>query len=200
MSMCTRGGIVTAKDILDLVSSGLESAAILVGGYWSYHLFWRTRQHKTRASLEQEVLTLPRDDKQTYCKVSLKLTNTGNVAVYPWLSIAEAKRVKTSGEVPELTDGEIAWERIGQTFMAHVEEDFLLEPGESAVWFLDHVLPADLEAVEIYTKVYCGPKAIAKLDITSGLERAEALLRAEGYVWEATSLLDLRVKLQCTMP
>jgi hypothetical protein len=162
------------KDLTDIIQAILTSAAILVGGLWSYLLFVRRRQRYPRASLKHEITHRTIGDGFVLLSVAATITNNGEVLLS--LISAETRVQQVVPPPPELVsaakDGkdpvtkgerEVRWPLLCSRQSRWEKSQFQIEPGESDSIQYDFILNHEVQTVEVYT--YLKNETIRKRNI-----------------------------------
>lgn len=156
--------LCSLKDITDTIQAILTSAAIAVGGIWSYLLFVRTRQKYPRANLKHDLTHRPLGDGFVVLSVKGNISNAGEVL----LSLASAQTrvqqvlpppadlldaVKKAKDPVREGDTEVRWPLLYSRQSKWGKGEFQIEPGESDAIHYDFILNDQVRTVEVYTYV-----------------------------------------------
>lgn len=157
----------TFKQIVDIAGQIIATGAIVVGGLWTYRLFVRQRTGVARANLTQTLHKIPLTETHALVRLDLAVENIGSTPVRPRTAeafvyglrpIADTALVKLNSVRPAQgeTDDTLDWPELAMRDMNLQEEDFSVEPGETAHLWVDFVIPAHTETYQVYSRVDCG--------------------------------------------
>lgn len=173
------------RHLAETLQAVLTSAAIVVGGLWSYLLFVRKRQKYPRASLAHNISHRPLGDGYVLLSVRAGITNAGEVL----LSIVSVEtrlqqvlpppsdliKALKGGQDP-IPEGrtEMDWPLLRSRLSDDKARELQIEPGESDSIQYDFMLDRSVRTVEIYT--YIKNEKVRKRDVG----------------WSVTSLYDIQ--------
>jgi len=166
------------KDLTDIIQAILTSAAILVGGSWSYLLFVRRRQRYPRANLKHEITHRTIGDGFVLLSVAATITNNGEVLLS--LASAETRVQQVVPAPPDLLaaakkgkdpvvegETEVQWPPLCSRRSKWDKDQFQIEPGESDRIQYDFILKDDVITVGVYT--YLKNEKVPKREIGWGV-------------------------------
>lgn len=148
--------------VFGIIEAIVTTAALVVGAYWAFQLFFLQRESVPRVNVHQDIEKLELADGRTLLKVSARLENISKVEVHLQLWCLRADRLlPLSDDSRTFLEGRSAFsesEAPWETRAGHSDGEFgppafnvRLEPGEVdwAVGYL--VIPSGLEVVQIYS-------------------------------------------------
>lgn len=152
------------KDVLEIVNSGVATAAIILGGVWAWLAFFRRRLSFPRACVEHAV-THRRFGASTYLvHVSLIVENRGEVLLRVRSMIVRLQQVLPEppdvlqtvdagqNPVPE-GQREIAWPLLAQCKNKLKNNEHEIEPGETERIECDFFIPDYVRTIEVYSHI-----------------------------------------------
>jgi hypothetical protein len=154
----------------EALANFLQSAAILIGGWWTYRLFVRQRQHRDRANVSHSAVCKVLDDEWVLLRVDICVQNVGQVRITPSRAktivyqvlpvapeLASYIRGDTSEGIRKDLGFELPWPVL-RNQPWKLTQEFWLEPGESDRLFCDFTLPRTVRSVLVLTQLFCGPE------------------------------------------
>jgi len=177
------------KGALESIEALLTSVALLVGGWWTYRTFIRTRLRYPRIDLEQRVSHRHLPDGRVLLRVVVTLKNHGSVLLRVRNGFVRVQQVLPVADIPELgkvRDGsaemsavvadatELPWPLLIEVPKKWADPGWEVEPGETETVAFDIVLRPDVEVVRIYSFI------------------ANPRKRRLGYGWKAADFYDIR--------
>ena len=159
--------IKDAKEIVEIAAKIVQTGAILVGGWWTWHLFVRHRQGYARATVTHAVTSHPLDAAHQLLHVVVGIENVGNIEipilrvdttvqqVLP-LSVDLAEALASGASLVKAS--EVAWPVIGEDDQCLANEDWILEPSEKEHLYLDFVISHEVSLVQLHTRVFSEPE------------------------------------------
>lgn len=157
------------KEWLGIVAQVIGTAAILIGGWWTYRLFVRQRTDVARANLTQTVERVDLTPGRTLVRLGLAVENKGNTSIEPRTLEAFVHNLRPITE-PDLdrleaarpdrgeTDDTLDWPELGRRELDLYTEEFMVEPGETAHLWVDFLIPTGIEIFQVYSRLDCGKK------------------------------------------
>jgi hypothetical protein len=158
---------VTFKEKVQTAQAMVTMAAVIVGGFWTYHLFVKERHQYPHAKIEQKVSHVALSKKTNLLRVGVDITNTGTSRIVIAKGIARIQQILPLSECPDT--GACATEEI-KVALANVErkadgltwpllaarnasftDPLDIEPGEKDSFEFEFVIPSNVEVVRIYT-------------------------------------------------
>lgn len=135
------------KSATGIAQSVATVIAIIVAGIW----FIERREASLKADITHTIIHRQIDDKQTWLRVSIEISNqgkrlldlkSGTIAIHRILPLG-------SDDIPGLKDYRVDWPLIGKPCKR--ELNIKIEPGEKD--HLDHefLIPCNVQTVEIYS-------------------------------------------------
>ncbi len=157
----------TFKEVLGIAAQVVGTAAILIGGWWTYRLFVRQRTDMARANLTQSAEKLELTATKSLVRLDLAIENKGNTSIHPRTVEAFIYKLRPTADVelgrleevrPERgeTDDTLDWPELGKRELELGQEDFIVEPGETSHLWIDFLVPAGIEVFQVYSRVDCG--------------------------------------------
>lgn len=157
----------TFKEWLGMVAQVVGTAAIIIGGWWTYRLFVRQRTDVARANLTQSVEKVDLTPRSTLVRLDLAVENKGSTSIQPRTleafihnlrPIAEADLGHLNAIRPARgeTDDTLDWPDLGKRELDLYNEEFMVEPGETAHLWVDFLIPAGIEVFQVYSRLDCG--------------------------------------------
>src|ERR1035441_3333256 len=150
------------KDAFGAVESFLKSAAIIVGGYWTYKLFVKHRDKYPRATLEHHVQVLDYSADEWQVRVALNIKNEGLVLldiedghtwvqqIKPYASEVVAEFQERIADV-EKAPYEVRWPLLDERLHKGDKGDLEIEPQEAHDLYMDFFVNKYYEQILIYT-------------------------------------------------
>ncbi len=155
--------LARVKDVLEIINSVIATAAIIVGGFWTYHLFIKKRQRFPKAEITHQVEQFSLPNSRVLLHVGVRITNKSEVL----LSLKEAS--SRLQQVIPLQNGVelqhdfgvaapkkhnmIEWPLISEKQWTWTDGEAEIEPGESELLELDFVVSNGIKTAKLYTFV-----------------------------------------------
>jgi hypothetical protein len=157
-------GIERVKPWLESLQAIATVTAIIVGGLWTYRLFFQQREPFAHANFEEKITRVPVTNGVNLVQVVLKLENTGHTLINVTHAVVRIEQVLPirgcNSEAPcvarEMNRALAASARVADVFpwplVANRDAitDQTLEPGEKADFDFEFVVPATVEVARIY--------------------------------------------------
>lgn len=155
------------KDLTAIAESLFTIGAIIVGGFWTYHLFIQQRQSDPRLEITQKISHLRLSDRNKMLVVDETLKNTGTVQLrirkggirvvqlLPLPTIVQ-KKIQDGSSVPDSDKnrkGDI-WNALEDRQLTWPDGDLVIEPGESDELHNEFILQSNINAVTVISYVY----------------------------------------------
>lgn len=149
------------KEIVDVTQSILTSAAIIIGGIWSYMLFIKKRQKYPRADISHQITHAILSKSKILLRVKTILRNKGDVLlalssgevrlqqIFP-LQPGFAHQIDQIDPVPE-NKSEVEWPLLGVRSFYWIKGECELEPGEQDCFIAEFICDAKIELVSVYS-------------------------------------------------
>lgn len=152
----------TLKGIIDVTAASATVIAIIVGGYWTYMLFVKTRQKYPRAKIEHNITQKHLSHNKLLLHVAINISNTGSVLLSPIsgeiriqqlipLSFEIQDSINKGKDPVEDKHTEVLWPLIARKELKLKKGDLEIEPGESDQILYDFILDADIQTIQIYS-------------------------------------------------
>lgn len=165
-------GLVAWKDYVDIIKSGVETLAILLGGGWAVWRFWIRRERHPKADIRHDVECFQLSKGQYLVHVAIIVKNVGSVLMEPTLLIVRLLQVLplddemqdrlVSGKALVRSDTRRGdWAGIGEHELKWPAHEIRIEPGESHVFVFDFHVDCDIDAFQVYSYLQ-NPKATKK--------------------------------------
>jgi hypothetical protein len=194
--------VMTFKEKEDTVQAIITSAAVIVGGLWTYNVFIIERREDPRMNIEQKLSHVVLSDRVNILRAGIELRNTGTYSTVR----VEREVIRIQQIVPsicpkhgvcstnEVNDAINTVERQGDHFtwplVAERENSFVppleIAPKENQSLEFEFALPSDIKVVRIYSylttirhrpvgrKIWLGGISILPRPIATSLEGAGA--------------------------
>jgi hypothetical protein len=175
------------NEIIDLFSKLVTTAAVILGGLWTYKLFVEHREAYARANLQHDIIIIDIDDERRLLRLDVTIENTGNImlslrsaevrieAVLPLSDRIERTLDGTMNQIVS-EDDSFPWPAIRVRHSEWEDGKFELEPGENDDTHYEFIIPANQDVINIYTH-FDNP---VKQDEQPGIG------------WDHSTLVDLR--------
>ena len=148
------------KDLASAIESAAKVIALAVGGWWTWKAYVRKRVKFPSAKVE-DAISYWKDAGIKFLRVTLRMTNTGNVLIpigegCTWIQRVtpvpqEIWNAVTKGEDPVQPDTtEFGWTLIGERNLPPAS-GIQIEPGEADEFHFDFSIPDDVSRVLIYS-------------------------------------------------
>jgi len=155
------------KDSVAIAESLFTIGAIIVGGFWTYHLFIQQRQSDPRLEITQKISHVRLSDQNKMLVVDETLKNTGTVQlrirkggirivqVLPLPPIAQKKIQDRSSvlDSDKNKNGDI-WNILQERQLTWPDGDLVIEPGESDELHNEFILQSNIDAVTVVSYIY----------------------------------------------
>jgi hypothetical protein len=181
----------TVRDASEVLEALLTSAAIVVGGVWTYALFVRQRLRFPRADLELASQSYPMPARKQLVHVALRITNTGSVLLRPDYAELRLRQVlpvpEELSELPSDVDpvpagrAELEWPMLVGREWQWGDGELEIEPGETDTLHADFVVEAEVRVMQLYAYVRNPSKrkqglgwSITRMDVLAGLDSGPA--------------------------
>jgi hypothetical protein len=148
--------INNVKESVEILQGILTSAALICGGAWTYFNFVYKRERVPRALVEpyaQSLLT----NKGMYLTTSIVIKNIGStliriksidIRIQQIMPIADGY---VPSYFPDASGTEIGWPTIARLEQVYSNQELEIEPSETHEFLFDFLLPANIEAIKIYS-------------------------------------------------
>lgn len=149
------------KDMVHVIQSLLTSAAITIGGIWTYFIFIKNRSNYPIINLSLSSKQFDIKEDKFLIHVSVKLENQGLVLLQSKeaeLRLRQAKPLPTDvldvikggyDPVPD-DEQEILWPLVTERKWCWDNDSFEIEPKESDTLYADFIIDSSVEIVEFY--------------------------------------------------
>ncbi len=131
----------------NIAQSVLTTIAIIAAGVW----FLVQREAAPKANIEHTVIHREINDKETWVRVSIKISNQGKRLLDLKSGLFSIHQILPleSNDIPSLTDYIVPWPIIGKP--CNLKLDIKIEPGEED--YIDHefIIPHKIRTIEIYS-------------------------------------------------
>jgi hypothetical protein len=176
------------KKLLEIAASSLTLLAVIVGAFWTYWLFIRTRQRNPSANLAHQVEHRGLTDDRVWVRVSVTVQNVSKVLLTLVEATCWVQQVKPADEeiLAEIAKAkepldeeglEYKWPlAAGAKKKTWPNGDRQIEPGESDQVHFDFNVGSEVETIIVY----------------SYFENAKMRTRKSELGWRMTSVHDLR--------
>ena len=149
------------KDFFTIVQSIITSAAIIIGGIWTYLLFVRQRLRFPKVNIDLHVYDTVLPEGARLIHVEIRITNVGSVI---FRSDSAELRLRQMVPIPDelrepvekghdpVPNGEteIEWPMIAGRKWNWKKGEFEIEPGESDSIHADYIIPSIAQITEFY--------------------------------------------------
>lgn len=139
--------LTRVKSVANIAQSVATVIAIIVAGIW----FIERREASLKADITHTVIHRQIDDKQTWLRVSIKISNQGKRLLDLKSGLFSIHQILPlePDDIPILKDYRVNWPLIGKP--CERELNIKIEPGEAD--HLDHefLIPRNVQTVEIYS-------------------------------------------------
>jgi hypothetical protein len=139
------------KDILTIV-------ALALGGFWSLRIYIKQRSDAFAIDVKQNVVVIKLSTGNWLLKVIVAIRNVGKIRVQlsEWRYRAELLIPTPESEVAEVPTRAFSevvapWETLAEAKLAGDEFGFFIEPGATQVESANIILPAWVQAVQVYS-------------------------------------------------
>lgn len=146
----------------ELAQAALTTAAIVIGGVWTYLRFIKNRLRFPRAELSHTVVHKNLAAGKSLLRVNLKVVNKGDVLLSisnAWTRISQIlpmaedtiKALEAGKDLTRDDDTEIKWPEIGCQEITYEPNTAEIEPGESEMFHFDFIVSSDVKVVHVYS-------------------------------------------------
>ena len=126
----------------------VQAGAYIAAGIWTYLLFVRQRVGHARAEIGHQLTVVRLDDGRRLVRVIAEIKNVGSVLIQPPSAWVVLRRFSP--------DGQATWQDIERRDLETADERLVIEPGEVERYPVDFVVGADIDIVEVHSRVWCG--------------------------------------------
>lgn len=148
------------KDAAAAIESTAKVGALIVAGWWTWHAYVRKRIRFPSGKVEH-VISDWEDSGIRFLRVTLRITNTGNVLIpigegCTWIQQVTPVPHAISDAVAKGKDPvqkgttEFGWTMIGERKL-NPAGDFQVEPGEAQEFYFDFTFDGDASRVLVYS-------------------------------------------------
>lgn len=151
---------------VQIISTVIQSLAIVIGGIWAYFRFRKKREDCAKAVLSLDVEHFCLDENKILVRVRVKVNNVGNVLLKPAKSIITIDRIipVESSEYENIiaarpgigdSDDTILWPTIAEREQALAKDKFEIEPNENDEIWSDFIIDQGLKLFQVYARIDC---------------------------------------------
>jgi hypothetical protein len=155
------------KDKVATAQAIVTTAAVIIGGFWTYNTFIRERQEYPHANIEQKVSHVVLSDKKTVLRVEVQLSNVGTSQIWLGSTIVRVQQILPIPPCPK--DGPCAASEVNDAIEKVVrnEDQFdwpliaertsdattsiEIEPGEKQTLEFEFAVAAEIKVVRVYS-------------------------------------------------
>jgi hypothetical protein len=158
---------MTVKDTVETVQAIITTAAIIIGGIWTYNLFVKERQQFPHANIEQKISHVALSKQTNLLRVGIEIANTGSSRLLLGKSIIRVQQILPIPPCPKqgpcasqqvnaaIKESERQADRFSWPLIAEREKGFEqpldIEPGEKAPIEFEFVVPSDVKVIRVYS-------------------------------------------------
>lgn len=156
----------TIKEWAEITQSVFTSAALIIGGIWTYLLFVKNRLNYPKAEITHEISHHQLDEKQGLLHLIVRVENIGDNLIEldttrSWIEqiipVPETVKEKMDGEnLIEENNTEIEWPCAygGSTIEKKWgKKEAEIEPGETEFYHFEFILDGSLSLIKIYSYI-----------------------------------------------
>lgn len=154
---------LTFKEKTDVVKSVVTIFAIIIGGYWAFHLVVKERKHEPHANIQHTVENIILSEDICLLRVVVEIKNTGSsilesteaiIRIQEILPIEDsttiAEEVRSSLEKVVRDGNSYKWPLISER-VTDSTHSVRIEPGETEFIDFEFAISRKLEVVRIYS-------------------------------------------------
>ena len=156
----------TLKEWAEIAQSVFTSAALIIGGIWTYLLFVKNRLNYPKAEISHEISYHQLDEKQCLIHLIVRVKNIGDTLIElgttkSWIEqiipVPEAIKEKMNGEnLIDDNNTEIGWPCAyggGEIEKTWEEKEAEIEPGETEFYHFEFILDEPISLIKIYSYI-----------------------------------------------
>lgn len=151
---------------VQIISTVIQSLAIVIGGIWAYFRFRKKREDRAKAVLGLDVEHFGLDENKILVRVKVKVNNVGNVLLKPAKSTITIDKIipSDSGEYEKIimerpsigdSDDTLLWPTIAQREQALSKDRFEIEPNENDEIWSDFIINHGIKLFQVYARIDC---------------------------------------------
>ena len=160
----TQSALETWKDVVQIISSFVSTAAIIIGGWLAWRRWGRERPKSKRGLLTQSVTSVRLDKQRQLVHVALTIKNTGPVSIapieaytliYQILPLDEKVRKKIVDESLPMdeTGTGFAWPDIERVDYPVKADELCIDSGEQECLHAEFIIPSSVQVASVYSLV-----------------------------------------------
>jgi hypothetical protein len=158
---------MTFKDKVETVQAIVTTAAIIIGGIWTYNLFIKERKQFPHANLEQKISHVALSQRTNLLRVGIEIANTGTSRLLLGKSIIRVQQILPIPPCPKqgpcaaeqvnaaLKEAELKTDRFSWPLIAERDKRFEqpldIEPGEKDFIEFEFSVPSDVKVIRVYS-------------------------------------------------
>lgn len=158
---------MTFKDKIETIQAIVTTAAIIIGGIWTYNLFVKERKQFPHANIEQKISHVALSQRTNLLRVGIEIANTGTSRLLLGKSIIRVQQILPTTPCPKqgpcasqqvdaaLKETERQADRFGWPLIAERDKRFEqpldIEPGEKDLVEFEFAVPSGVKVIRVYS-------------------------------------------------